>query len=148
MKKKISFGLIIVFIAIQFIETAHKTTPLDGSSDFIAQTKAPEAIQKILKTSCYDCHSNFTNTPWYGHIAPVSWYINHHINEGREELNFSAWGSYQLKRKKYKIAECWEEIEKGKMPLKNYLVVHKAAKISKENKKTLVAWLKSIDLTP
>jgi hypothetical protein len=29
---------------------------------------APREIQTILERSCYDCHSNETNWPWYGCI--------------------------------------------------------------------------------
>ena len=148
MKKKIGFGLIILLIAIQFVRTDGELTTVEKSADFIVQTNAPEDIQNLLKTSCYDCHSNFTNTPWYGQIAPVSWYINDHINEAREELNFSAWGTYELKRKKHKLEECWEEIEKGKMPLDDYLKLHNEAKLSEEEEEKLITWFKSIDLNP
>jgi hypothetical protein len=148
MKKKIGFGVFIVLIAIQLIRTEGELTPFEESDDFIAQTNAPEEIQILLKTSCYDCHSNFTKTPWYGQIAPVSWYINDHVNEGREELNFNAWGTYNLKKKKHKLEECWEEIEKEKMPLADYLKIHQEAKLSKEDQKKLISWLKSLDLNP
>ncbi len=146
MRKKIGFGLILVFIIIQFIRTENKIIQFDDLDDFIVQTEAPEGIQAILKASCYDCHSNFTQTPWYGEIAPISWYINDHINEGREELNFSAWGTYKLKRKKHKLEESWEEIEKGKMPLEDYLNMHQEAKLSEKDQETLITWFKSIDL--
>jgi hypothetical protein len=148
MKKKIGFGLLIVFIAIQFIRTDEELKQYESEDDFLVQTNAPEDIQKIIKTSCYDCHSNFTKTPWYGQIAPISWYINDHVNEGKEELNFNAWGTYKLKRKKHKLEECWEEIEKGMMPLEDYLNMHAEAKISKEDQEKLVTWLKSLDLNP
>lgn len=148
MKKKIGLGILMVLIAIQWIRTEGELLPFEASADFIVQTNAPEDIQKILKTSCYDCHSNFTKTPWYGQIAPISWYINDHINEGKEELNFNAWGTYPLKRKKHKLEECWEELEKGKMPLSAYLNLHEEAKLSDKDSKSLIAWLKSLDLNP
>ncbi len=144
MKKKIGLGIIIVLIAIQFIRTEGEQTSFNELDDLIAQTKAPEEIQNILRTSCYDCHSNFTNTPWYGEIAPVSWYINDHVNEGKEELNFSAWGTYSLKRKKHKLEECWEEIEKGKMPLEDYIDMHEEAKLSEKDQEKLISWFQSI----
>ncbi|MDG1477013.1 MAG: heme-binding domain-containing protein [Vicingaceae bacterium] len=148
MKKKIGFGIILLLVGIQLIRTNDAVTAYEASEDFIVQSGAPEDIQNILKTSCYDCHSNFTNIPWYGEIAPVSWYINDHINEGREELNFSVWGTYPLKKKKHKLEECWEEIEKGKMPLEDYLNMHTEAKLSEEDQNKLIEWLKSINLDP
>ena len=148
MKKKIGFGIILLLVGIQLIRTSSNITTYETSEDFLVQTNAPEDIQTILKTSCYDCHSNFTNIPWYGEIAPVSWYINDHINEGKEELNFSAWGRYPLKKKKHKLEECWEELEKGKMPLEDYLNMHAEAKLSEGDQAKLISWLKSIDLDP
>ena len=148
MKKKIGFGIILLLVGIQLIRTNNDITEYEASEDFIVQTNAPEDVKTILVTSCYDCHSNFTKAPWYGEIAPVSWYINDHVNEGKEELNFSAWGTYPLKRKKHKLEECWEEIEKGKMPLEEYLNFHNEAKLSEEDQNKLVTWFKSIDLNP
>lgn len=146
MKKKIGYGLLIIMIGIQFVRTSGDIIEYNQSYDFLIQTNAPDEIKAIIKTSCYDCHSNLTNTPWYGEIAPISWYINDHINEGQEELNFSAWGTYQLTKKKHKLEECWEEVEKGAMPLDGYLKLHSEAKLSEDNQKQLIAWFKSIKL--
>jgi hypothetical protein len=44
-----------------------------------------------LTRACGNCHSNQMTLPWYGHIAPVSWWIKSYVREGREELNFSDW---------------------------------------------------------
>jgi hypothetical protein len=148
MIKKIGFGLSILFVIIQLIRTEHEITPFKDSYDFVLQTNPPEDIQKILKTSCYACHSNHTKSEWYSQIAPISWYINDHINEARGELNFSAWGTCDLKKKKHKLEECWEEIEKGKMPLDDYFKIHKEVKLSEEDQKKLVTWLKALDLNP
>ena len=148
MKKKIGYILLIIIIGIQFIRTDKAIIEYQTSDDFLIQTNAPENIQSLIKNSCYDCHSNSTTNPWYGEIAPVSWYINDHINEGKEELNFSAWGTYKLKRQKHKLEESWEEIEKEKMPLEDYIKLHGDASFSEEEKIQLIEWLKSIDLDP
>jgi hypothetical protein len=47
-------------------------------------------VGNTLARACGDCHSNQTSLPWYGHVAPVSWWIHKHIREGRKELNFSS----------------------------------------------------------
>ena len=78
----------------------------------------------MLKSSCYDCHSNHTKYPWYNNVTPVSWWIASHISEVKEELNFSEWENYTLKKKKHKLKEIIEETGEGEMPLRSYLWTH------------------------
>ena len=98
----------------------------------------------MLKTSCYDCHSNESIYPWYTNIAPVSWWIKKHINEGRDELNFSEWGNYSARRKDHKLDEIIELVEEGEMPLKSYLITHGDAKISTEQRAKIIEWAKTV----
>jgi hypothetical protein len=146
MKKKIGLGILIVFIALQFIRTDGELTHFEDLDNFIVQTNPPADIQKMLKTAYYDTHTNPTKTPWYGQIAPVSWYINAHRYEEKEALNFNAWGTYQIK--KHKIEKCWEELEKEKMPLADYLHLHDEAQRANKDQQRLITWLKSLDLNP
>ena len=81
------FLLVSVFIGMQFV-------PVPGLSK--TSTTGPHTVEmtnprvaRILDRSCQDCHSNHTAWPWYSHVAPVSWVITRHVNEGREILNFS-----------------------------------------------------------
>ncbi len=130
-------------MGIQFIRTKESITEYEATDDFLNQTEAPIDVAKIITKSCYDCHSNNTNTPWYGQIAPISWYINDHINHGREELNFSAWGTYKAKKKDHKLEEAHEMLEKGEMPLDEYTWTHNDAKLSIEQKSLLIDWFKA-----
>ncbi len=70
---------------MQFIQT-DKTNP---KVDKNIEIKTNAEVMKIFKTACYDCHSNETVYPWYSNIAPFSWVVSNHINEGRKVLNFS-----------------------------------------------------------
>ncbi len=45
--------------------------------------------RELARRACFDCHSNETRWPWYAHVAPVSWFLQHDVVEGRQELNFS-----------------------------------------------------------
>ncbi|MGB0390561.1 MAG: heme-binding domain-containing protein, partial [Salibacteraceae bacterium] len=127
---------------IQFISVDVPVKEMDKNADFILATNAPNDVASILKTSCYDCHSNETNYPWYSNIAPVSWWVKDHIKEGREELNFSAWGTFTEKRKAKKLHEIEEEVEEGEMPLSSYTITHSNASLSKEQKEVLITWVK------
>jgi len=142
--KKIIFGVIIVFIAIQFFPTSYNQSDTVLDSDFIKTYKAPKQIQSILKTSCYDCHSNNTNYPWYSKIQPGSWFMEGHINEGKKELNFSKFGEYSDRRKKAKFKSLISQIKDDKMPVFSYTLIHQDAKLSEKEKQLLIDWLTTL----
>jgi hypothetical protein len=137
MIKKILFTAIAIFAAIQFIRV-DKTNPVSvPEKDFINVTQPSKEVADLLKTSCYDCHSNETKYPWYFNVAPVSWWLKNHINEGREELNFSLWTDFDAKRKDKKLEESVELINEGEMPMFSYTLAHQEAKLSATKQKTL-----------
>jgi len=137
MVKWILLILFAVVIVIQFI-------PVDRSNPAAAASlQAADEVVNILKKSCFDCHSNSTSWPWYSKVAPVSFFIAHHVEEGRDELNFSVWQEYPAEKKRKKIDELWEQIEKGEMPLKSYLVIHKNSRLSQADKEVLKSWTQS-----
>lgn len=142
MIKKISIGLIALLVIIQFFRIDKTNPAIIQENDFITITNPPENVAAILKTSCYDCHSNETKYPWYTNFAPLSWWIKHHINEGREELNFSEWGTFKEKRKNHKLEECIELIDEDEMPLSSYLITHSDAKLTADDKGFLLEWFK------
>jgi hypothetical protein len=144
MLKKIILGLIVLFVLIQFIRIDKTNPPVDKSKDFITLTQPSEEIRGILVTSCYDCHSNETQYPWYSNVAPVSWWLKDHINEGREHLNFSEWGNYKEKRQQHKLDECIEEVHEGEMPLSSYTLTHKEAALSPAQQETFNAWIATL----
>lgn len=144
MKKKILKILLVVFIAIQAFRIDKTNPPVVASQDFIAMYKPSEAIANTLRNSCYDCHSNTSKYPWYSNVAPVSWLVKNHINEGREELNFSEWGTFTAKRKSKKLEDIVEEVEAGEMPMKPYVLMHSEAKMSSEQREALVNYFKEL----
>jgi hypothetical protein len=98
----------------------------------------------ILKTSCYDCHSNNTVYPWYSNIQPLAWWLQGHVNEGKEELNFDEFATYNPRRQFKKMEETEEMITEGEMPLSSYTIIHSNAVLSASQKETLINWAKSI----
>ena len=98
--KKIVFWSLIIFAIIQFIPVDRTLKPIDQQENFVTVFSTPKNVQQILKKACYDCHSNETVYPKYAYVAPISWSIQHHINEGREHLNFSEWGKFNSDLKK------------------------------------------------
>ncbi|PHR72223.1 MAG: cytochrome C [Lutibacter sp.] len=144
MKRKILLFLLIIFIGIQFIPVELNQSEITSNNDFIAATNPSKEIETLLKTSCYDCHSNNTNYPWYDRVAPVSFWVRQHIDEAKDELNFSEWNTYTQKRKNHKIKEIIEETEEGEMPLESYLIMHVDAKLSIIQIEQLKNWLDTI----
>ncbi|MCI5081733.1 MAG: heme-binding domain-containing protein [Saprospiraceae bacterium] len=140
--KRILLGVAAVLVIIQFFGIDKTNPPVEASQDFLSIANPPAEIASLIKSSCYDCHSHQTKYPWYTNVAPVSWMIGHHIEEGREHLNFSKWGTYPAKKRAHKIEECYEEVEEGEMPMKGYVILHSEAKMSKEQKEQLIAWFK------
>ncbi|MBL4707344.1 MAG: heme-binding domain-containing protein [Flavobacteriales bacterium] len=145
MKYKIGLGVVLIF-AITQLFVAEKTPFIEPSeNDFIAIEQPEEKVELMLKTICYDCHSNQIDYPWYTDIAVVSWWTQDHINEGREHLNFSEWGNYSGEKKEHKAEEAWEEIEEGEMPLESYTLIHRDADLSDEERELLVEYFKGIE---
>jgi hypothetical protein len=130
-------GIVLALIAMQFVPVERTNPPVE------AEVPAPANIRAVLKRACYDCHSNETVRPWYSHVAPVSWLVAHDVHEARKEMNFSTWNQYNPKRQAKKLAEVWEEVDEGEMPLWYYLVVHRDAALSAEDKALLREWATS-----
>lgn len=143
-KKNIGVALIVVLVVIQFFRIDKTTEPINTAKDFIFVTNANPEVANILKVACYDCHSNQPVYPWYTNIAPFSWWVKHHIDEGSHHLNFSLWGEYKDKRKHHKLEECIELVEEGEMPMSSYTWMHKEAKLTDDQKLQLVAYFKGL----
>ena len=138
--KKILSGLLIVFIVIQFIQPALNESDEMLPTDMTKTINTPANVQNILKTACYDCHSNHTNYPWYSRVQPFGWLLANHIKEGKAELNFSEFGSYSRRRQISKLNGVVNSVKDETMPLSSYTMIHKNARLSKENKTLLIDW--------
>lgn len=148
MNKKIALytlgGLIAAFGIIQLIPVGFNNPPVVPEQDFLIANAAPENIRKVVRNSCYDCHSHESKYPWYSKVAPVSWMLKHHIDDGRKHLNFSTWTTYTPKRMDHKLEEFNEAITEGWMPMDKYLWMHKDAVLSPDEKNTLSNWVKEV----
>ncbi len=139
MLKKILIVVAVIVIGIQFI-------PVDRSNPPVTQEiNAPPNVMTILKTSCYDCHSNETNWPWYSYVAPVSFLIASDVHNGRKRVNFSEWDKYDEKKREKKLGGIMEAVEEGEMPLPKYLITHPDAEMNSEKIRVLKDWVTSSD---
>lgn len=97
---------------------------------------------RVLVRACGNCHSNSTEWPWYSHVAPVSWWIERHVREGRERLDFSQWETYSPRERRDRLESICGLISTGRMPPRLYTSMHPEAKLTETDKKEVCAWVK------
>ncbi|WP_326981287.1 heme-binding domain-containing protein [Chryseobacterium sp. MYb264] len=136
--KKILFWILVVFALIQFVPIDRTNQPIDHKVNFVDIKKTPPKIAGLLKSACYDCHSNETVYPKYAYIAPISWSVKSHVNDGRSRLNFSIWGTYNKELKENMLDNAMEALHHKTMPMPGYIVYHKEANLS-EAERTLLS---------
>jgi hypothetical protein len=147
MKKWVKLSLWVVFIVlvgIQFIPVQPNETEPVTTADFIEYYQPPIAIGNIIRSSCYDCHSNQTKYPWYSNIQPIGWLLQNHISEGKSELNLSEFGNQSNRMKQMKLKSIISQINDGEMPLQSYLLLHSEAKLDSLKKASLVKYFDSL----
>jgi hypothetical protein len=146
MKKYITLGLkvlLAILILLQFVRPA-KNESNDMTNDISKAFPVPEAVQSALKTSCYDCHSNLTKYPWYANIQPVGLWLADHVKEGKREVNFNEFSSYNPRRQYKKFDEIMEQIKEGEMPLSSYTLIHKDAVLTDQQKTLITNWAQAM----
>ena len=139
--KIIALVLLIAFVVIQFLPNQLNKSQTISKSDFLVINKVPTSIKNKLQTSCYDCHSNNTNYPWYSKIQPVAKFLENHVKEGKKELNFSEWDSLSVRRKRSKLKSIISQIKDDEMPLTSYTLIHRDAKFSEKEKQEMIQWM-------
>ena len=142
--KSLGLVMVVVLVGIQFIPTRSNQSMELLSTDFILIYKVSEEVGRVLHTSCYNCHSNNTDYPWYSKVQPVGWFLENHINNGKAELNLSEFGSYSVRKQKSKLKSMANQIEKDEMPLSSYTFIHREARLSNKSKKALMDYLNAL----
>jgi Haem-binding domain len=136
--------LLLIFVVIQFIRPAKNRADGISNNDISKIYAVPAEVGSILKTSCYDCHSNNTVYPWYAEVQPVAWWLNDHIVDGKKHLNFSEFAGYSLRKQYHKLEETDEMIKNGAMPLNSYLWIHNNASLSDAQKLIVTNWVQTV----
>jgi len=144
MKKKILIVVIIVLVLIQFFKPEKNISAQKSAADISTVYQTSNEVSVILDKACNDCHSNNTKYPWYFNIQPVAWWLDNHIREGKEELNFSEFANYSVARQYHKLEEFKKQVEKKEMPIDSYTWIHTDAKLTDAEIKTLTNWSEGI----
>ncbi|HEY6413003.1 MAG TPA: heme-binding domain-containing protein, partial [Edaphobacter sp.] len=122
---------VVLFAAIQLIHPKLDNPPVT------AELKAPPEVKRILKTSCYNCHSNETHLFWFDKVAPAYWIASSDVREARKHLNFSEIDNLPAAQQSALLYEAINQIQLGGMPLKSYTLLHPEANVSPEDLATL-----------
>jgi cytochrome c553 len=143
MKKALKWAVIavfVLFVAAQAYRPDLSGPPADDSKSMRATARLTPEVGAMFDRACNDCHSSKTDWPWYSQLAPVSWWLKSHVDDARRELSFSEWGTYPQRKASVKLKEICEQVSAGEMPLKSYLLMHPAAKLSDSDKKAICDW--------
>lgn len=147
MKRKIALGLVALLAVIQFIRPQpNEGSPRITENDISRTYAIPADVHQLLVEKCYDCHSNTTIYPWYYHIQPIGWWVSHHIDEGKQHLNFSDFRNYSAKKAAHKMEELSDAIDNGWMPLDSYVWMHHEAEVNDEDRQRIYAWMKTVPI--
>ena len=135
--------LVLLLVVIQFIHPERNLSG-DTTNDISKKYPVPDTVKTILRTSCYDCHSNHTEYPWYNNIQPVAWWLAHHVNEGKEDLNLNEFASYRIGRQYHKLEKIAKLVNEGEMPISSYTLIHRYAKLDDAQRKLVADWANSL----
>lgn len=121
-------ALVVVFAVIQVLPFGRvKNPPVTEEAPWPS-----DEARQVAVAACYDCHSNEVKLAWFDKVAPASWLVRSHVDEGRAKLNFSEWDQPQERE------ELADSAEEGSMPLASYTWLHPGGKLSASEKRTLV----------
>ncbi|MCA1564777.1 MAG: heme-binding domain-containing protein [Acidobacteria bacterium] len=125
---------------MQFVRPNKTNPPVVAARTLESHVRVTPEVAGIFERACKDCHSNQTEWPWYAQVAPVSWYVADHVNNGREEMNFSEWSTYDREQADWLLGAMCMTAERGRMPLSSYTRLHHPAKLSPADVQILCAW--------
>jgi hypothetical protein len=125
----------VACVAIQFVPYGH-----GHANPQVSREPAWDRplTRELAARACFDCHSNQTDWRWYTNVAPISWYIQHDVDNGRRRLNFSEWDRPQREAR-----NAPREVQRGDMPPAAYLPIHPEARLSDQEKQILIDGLRA-----
>jgi hypothetical protein len=138
--KKIVLGIAVLLVLIQFFRPEKNTASAPSANNIAKKYNTPNEVKVILDKACNDCHSNNTKYPWYANFQPVAWWLDHHVDEGKGEINFDEFLTYPAKKARHKMEEVNEMVKEGEMPLNSYTWIHKDAVLTQAEKLVLAEW--------
>jgi hypothetical protein len=138
--KRAVLAIVAGACAIQLVRPARTNPVTDPARTMTSVTRLPASVLAVLEKGCRDCHSNDTRWPWYSNVAPVSWFVIDHVNQGRRQFNYSDWAQYDEDNVPRLLKDVCELTRKGAMPMSSYLWMHEDARLSERDVSILCNW--------
>jgi hypothetical protein len=135
---------VVLVVVVAFASTVHpygavKRPGQKGDQPFVTDP----AAAAVFSRSCVNCHSNNTTWPWYSYVPPVSWLIEKDVEQGRKHFNLSNWSAYSRDEKSEILAEIARVVANQEMPLRQYLLLHKDARLSDRDTQAVLSWARA-----
>jgi Haem-binding domain len=137
--KRLSIVVAAALAGMQFIGPARTNPASDPAGALARRVEVPPGVEAILARACRNCHSNDTRWPWYAYVAPVSWTVIDHVNEGRGQFNLSDWPPSPEEGADL-LDEVCSQVKEGRMPLREYTWIHREARLSAADRAELCRW--------
>lgn len=138
--KWILLVLAVAAVIMQLIRPEKNIAKQPPTASIAEHYPIPVSLQSVLQRSCYDCHSNNTVYPWYAEVQPVGWWLNKHIRDGKRGLDFDEYAAYRIMKQYRRFNDIIEQVQEDKMPLPSYLIMHRNAILTTDEKNELVQW--------
>ena len=133
----IAIAFVAVFALIQAVPygRSHTNGPVTGEPKW----SSPQT-RELMVRACFGCHSNEVKYPSYANVAPISWAVQNHVDEGRSQVNYS-----EFTTNSDGADETIEVIQEGSMPPAYYTAFgrHPEAKLTTTEMNTLIAGLQA-----
>ncbi len=138
--KRIGLATLALLVAIQFVPVNRTNPKFERSQSIYATAPMPPSVKAVFERACANCHSDETAWPWYSYVAPVSWMVAHDVHQARKAMNLSEWGNYSTNKKTDKLEEICEQLTNGDMPDRKYLLIHRGAWPSAQERDVVCQW--------
>jgi uncharacterized membrane protein YedE/YeeE len=128
---------VLTFLIIQLVPYGrdHSNPPGTGEPDW-----ATPNTRELMVNACFGCHSNEVEYPPYASVAPISWMVQRHVDEGREAVNYSNFATNEGE-----ADNSVEVVQEGEMPPAYFarFGLHPEADLSQAEMDELIAGLKA-----
>jgi len=141
--KRVGLAVVVLVGGVQFVPVDRSNPPVQPGHSIYASESVPATVRSIFEDSCKNCHSNQTAWPWYSRVAPFSWIVAHDVHAGRRQLNLSEWSLYSPKKQEEKLEDICEQVTNGDMPDGKYLLIHRQAKLTQQEREAVCDWVES-----
>lgn len=132
--------MLVLFAILQLFQPDRNLSSENLKTELANHYAIPDSVEVLLNTTCYDCHSNNTDYPWFVNVQPIGWYVQSKINKGKAKLNFSEFANFDKKEAADKLNHIENVMNKNSMPINAYSWYNKDAALTIEQREMIAKW--------